>query len=126
MTVEDVEDGAGSFQALDEIYARYQAAEKIPGLVFGVVRNGALAYAKGLGITSVDTKAPVGPETFFRIASMTKVITSLGILLLRDRGKLALDAPVKDFLGGFGDQRLPTKDSRPIVLQDLLTHLGGL
>ncbi len=60
MTVEDTEDGAGSFQALDEIYARYQEAEKIPGLAFGVVRNGSLAYAKGLGIVSVESKAPVG------------------------------------------------------------------
>ena len=126
MTVEDVEDGAGSFQALDEIYTRYQQAEKIPGLAFGIVRNGQLAYAKGLGITSVESKAPVGTETFFRIASMTKVVTAMGILLLRDRGSLTLDSPVKDFLSGFGDQRLPTKDSRPISLRDLLTHLGGL
>lgn len=126
MTTEDAEDGAGSFQALDDIYARYQEAEKIPGLAFGVVRNGRLAYAKGLGIVSVDSKAPVGTETFFRIASMTKVVTAMGILLLRDRGALTLDAPVKDFIGGFGDQRLPTKDSRPVTLRDLLTHVGGL
>jgi CubicO group peptidase (beta-lactamase class C family) len=125
-TAEAQDNGADSFQALDEIYARHQEAEKIPGLSFGVVRNGQLAYAKGLGIVSVDSKAPVGTETFFRIASMTKVVTAMGILLLRDRGKLELDAPVKDFLAGFGDQRLPTKDSRPITLRDLLTHVGGL
>jgi CubicO group peptidase (beta-lactamase class C family) len=126
MTVEEAEDdGAGRFQALDAIYARYQETEKIPGLAFGVVRDGTLAYAKGLGIVSTETKAAVGPETFFRIASMTKVVTAIGILLLRDRGKLALDAPLKSFLSGFGDERLPTRDSRPIVLQDLLTHVGG-
>jgi CubicO group peptidase (beta-lactamase class C family) len=126
MTVEESEDnGAGEFQALDEIYARYQEAEKLPGLAFGVLRNGALAYAKGLGIVSVESKAPVGTETFFRIASMTKVVTAIGILLLRDRGKLALEAPLKTYLSGFGDERLPTKDSRPIILQDLLTHVGG-
>jgi CubicO group peptidase (beta-lactamase class C family) len=123
MTIEEAEEGA--FRALDEIYAAYQQAEKLPGLAFGVVRNGRLAYGKGLGITSVDTKAPVGTETFFRIASMTKVVTAMGILLLRDRGKLALDAPLKDFLAGFDDRRLPTKDSRPITLRDLLTHVGG-
>ena len=55
MTIEDAEDGAGSFEALDEIYTRYQQAEKIPGLAFGVVRNGQLAYAKGLGIISVES-----------------------------------------------------------------------
>ena len=118
MTVEEAEDdGAGRFQAPDAIYARYQETEKIPGLAFGVVRDGTIAYAKGLGIVSVETKAAVGPETFFRIASMTKVVTAIGILLLRDRGKLALDAPLKSFLSGFGDERLPTRDSRPIVLQ---------
>jgi serine-type D-Ala-D-Ala carboxypeptidase/endopeptidase len=126
MPVEESQnDGAGHFQALDEIYARYQEAEKIPGLAFGIVRNGALVYGKGLGIASVETKAPVGTETFFRIASMTKVVTAIGILLLRDRGSLTLDTPLKSFIAGFGDQRLPTKDSRPITLQDLLTHVGG-
>src|SRR5690348_15756574 len=103
MSVENADDGAGVFQALDDIYARYQEAEKLPGLAFGVVRNGQLAYAKGLGIVSVDSKAPVGTETFFRIASMTKVVTAMGILLLRDRGKLSLETPIKDFIGGFGD-----------------------
>jgi CubicO group peptidase (beta-lactamase class C family) len=126
MSVENADDGAGVFQALDDIYARYQEAEKLPGLAFGVVRNGQLAYAKGLGIVSVDSKAPVGTETFFRIASMTKVVTAMGILLLRDRGKLSLETPIKHFIGGFGDERLPTKDSRLITVQDLLTHVGGL
>src|SRR3569833_376898 len=126
MSVEGAEDSAGEFEALDAIYARYQAAEKLPGLSFGIVRNGELVYAKGRGIVSVDTKAAGGTETFFRIASMTKVVTAMGILLLRDQGKLSLQAPVKDFIAGFGDQRLPTKDSRPISVQDLLTHVGGL
>ena len=43
--------------------------------------------------------------------------------MLRDRGSLVLDAPLKTFISGFGDQRLATKDSRPITLQDLLTHV---
>jgi CubicO group peptidase (beta-lactamase class C family) len=123
---EEVESGAERFEALDAIYAQYQQAERLPGLAFGVVRDGKLAYAKGLGIVSVDTKAPVGIETFFRIASMTKVVTAMGILLLRDRGRLSLQAPIKDFIGGFDEERLPTRDSRPIAVQDLLTHVGGL
>src|SRR4051812_7936835 len=98
------------FEGLDAIYARFQQAENIPGLVFGVVRDGQLAYVKGLGVASLESKAPVLPETFFRIASMTKCVTSLGILLLRDRGKLALDTPVASLVPSFADIRLPTTD----------------
>ena len=49
------------FQELDAIYARYQQAENIPGLVYGVIQGGALAHAKGLGVASLETKAPVVP-----------------------------------------------------------------
>jgi serine-type D-Ala-D-Ala carboxypeptidase/endopeptidase len=113
------------FQDLDAIYARFQQAESIPGLVFGVVCDGKLAYLKGLGVASRETNAPVGPETFFRIASMTKCVTSLAVLLLRDRGKLSLDASVESLVPSFGKLRLPTADSRPITLRDLLTHVAG-
>ena len=113
------------FQDLDAIYARYQQAESIPGLVYGVVQNGKLVHAKGMGIASLETKAPVQPETFFRIASMTKCVTALAVLLLRDRGKLALDATVAGLVPSFAKLRLPTADSRPITLRDLLTHVAG-
>jgi hypothetical protein len=102
------------FQDLDTIYARFQQAENIPGLVFGVIQGGNLAYVKGLGVASLESKAPVEPETFFRIASMTKCVTSLAVLLLRDRGKLALDANVADLVPSFAKLRLPTADSRTI------------
>src|SRR5689334_321535 len=113
------------FEDLDAIYARYQQAEHIPGLVYGVVRDGKLAHVQGIGVASLETKAPVGPETFFRIASMTKCVTTLAVLLLRDRGKLSLDATVASLVPSFAKLKLPTADSRPISLRDLLTHVAG-
>ena len=113
------------FQDLDAIYARFQQSENIPGMVFGVVQGGKLAYVKGLGLASRETNAPVGPETFFRIASMTKCVTALAVLLLRDRGKLALDATVESLVPSFAKLRLPTADSRAVTLRDLLTHTAG-
>src|SRR3954464_12628106 len=74
--------GGTMFQDLDAIYARFQQAQNIPGLVFGVIQDGKLAYVKGLGVAALDSKAPVQPETFFRIASMTKCVTALAVLLL--------------------------------------------
>jgi D-alanyl-D-alanine-carboxypeptidase/D-alanyl-D-alanine-endopeptidase len=113
------------FQDLDAIYARYQQDENIPGLVYGVIQGGKLVHVKGLGVASLESKAPVQPETFFRIASMTKCVTSLAVLLLRDRGRLSLDAPVESLVPSFAKLRLPTTDSRPISLRDLLTHVAG-
>jgi D-alanyl-D-alanine-carboxypeptidase/D-alanyl-D-alanine-endopeptidase len=113
------------FQDLDAIYARFQQAENIPGLVFGVVQDGQLAYAKGLGVAALDSKAPVGPETFFRIASMTKCVTALAVLLLRDRGMLSLDATLASLVPSAAALNLPSADSRPITLRDLLTHTAG-
>ena len=113
------------FQDLDAIYARFQQAENIPGLVYGLVQGGKLVHVKGLGVTALESKAPVLPETFFRIASMTKCVTSLAVLLLRDRGKLSLDATLDSLVPSFAKLRLPTADSRPITLRDLLTHQAG-
>jgi CubicO group peptidase (beta-lactamase class C family) len=113
------------FQDLDAIYARYQQAENIPGLVYGVVQDGKLAHVKGIGVASLESETPVGPETFFRIASMTKCVTALAVLLLRDRGKLPLDARVESLVPAFSRVALPTEDSRPITLRHLLTHSAG-
>jgi CubicO group peptidase (beta-lactamase class C family) len=114
------------FQDLDAVYAQFQQAENIPGLVYGVIQGGKLAHVKGMGVASLETNAPVQPETFFRIASMTKCVTSLAVLLLRDRGRLSLDSTVESLVPSFAKLRLPTADSRPITLRDLLTHVGGL
>ena len=113
------------FQDIDAIYARFQQAENIPGLVYGVIQGGKLAHVKGLGVASRETQAPVEAETFFRIASMTKCVTALAVLLLRDRDKLALDATVESLVPSFAKLRLPTSDSGPITLRDLLTHNAG-
>ena len=116
---------ATMFPALDAFYQRYQKAENLPGLVYGVVREGRLVHVQGMGLASVETGAPVQAETFFRIASMTKVVTALAVLLLRDRGALSLDATLESFVPSFAKIGLPTADSRPITLRDLLTHVAG-
>jgi CubicO group peptidase (beta-lactamase class C family) len=113
------------FENLDAIYARYREAERIPGLVYGVVRDGKLVHVKGIGVAALESQAPVGPETFFRIASMTKCVTSLAVLLLRDRGKLPLDARVESLVPAFAKVALPTSDSRPVTLRHLMTHSAG-
>src|SRR5690242_4661293 len=69
---------------VDRIFERFAAAEKITGMVWGVVIDGRLAHVASTGMRNRDTKAGVDASTVFRIASMTKSFTALAILKLRD------------------------------------------
>src|SRR5580765_2151280 len=80
---------------IDRIYADWQSAAHVPGLVYGIVADGKLVYVKGLGVQDVASGRRVTPDSLFRIASMSKAFTALAILKLRDEGRLSLDAPAE-------------------------------
>ena len=83
---------------IDQGMERYRLDAHIPGMVWGVVKDGRLVHAKGAGVQDIESKRPVTAETLFRIASMTKAFTALSVLKLRDDGKLALDAPAETYV----------------------------
>ena len=97
-----------------------------PGLSAGLVRDGGLAHVTALGLADIEAKRPVGRETAFRIASMTKNMTALAVLSLRDAGKLALDAPLAEYVPQFAAVKPATRDSAPVTLRHLLSHMAGL
>ena len=72
---------------IDALFAKFQADQHVPGLVYGIVKDGRLAYVKGIGVQDIKDKRPVTADSLFRIASMTKAFTALSILQLRDEGK---------------------------------------
>jgi D-alanyl-D-alanine-carboxypeptidase/D-alanyl-D-alanine-endopeptidase len=117
--------GAPDFSRLDGIFEDYRLDAHVPGMVFGVVMDGRLAYVKGLGVQDLDGRRPVTADTLFRIASMTKAFTALSILKLRDDGQLALDAPAETYVPEMRAWRYPTQDSPRIRVRDLLTHTAG-
>lgn len=110
---------------IDALFAKYQADQHIPGMVYGVVKDGKLAYVKGLGVQNIDDERPVTPDSLFRIASMTKAFTALSILKLRDDGKLCLDDLAEQYVPEMKGWTYPTKDSPRIRVRDLLQHVGG-
>ena len=110
---------------IDALFAKYQAEQHIPGLVYGVVKDGRLAYVRGIGVQSLTDKRPVTPDSLFRIASMTKAFTALAILKLRDDGKLRLDDLAEDHIPEMKGWTYPTKDSPRIRVRDLLQHVAG-
>ena len=110
---------------IDALFARYQADQHIPGLVYGIVQDGKLVYLKGRGVQDVTTGTPVDGDTLFRIASMTKAFTALAVLNLRDRGKLRLDDLAEDYVPEMKRWTYPTADSPRIRGRDLLHHVAG-
>ena len=110
---------------VDRVMEAYRLDSHIPGMVWGIVKDGRLVHVKGAGVQDIESKRPVTPETLFRIASMTKAFTALSILKLRDDGKLSLDAPAETYVPELRGWKYPTDDSPKIRVRDLLTHTAG-
>jgi CubicO group peptidase (beta-lactamase class C family) len=110
------------------------ARGQLPGAVW-LVAQGEQVTVDTLGMTAVDGNTPMARDTIFRIASMTKPLTSLSVLMLVEDGKLALDAPLEKWLpelahrrvlkriDGPIDETVPAK--RPITVRDLLAFTFG-
>ena len=108
------------------VLTKWMAENHVPGMVFGVVKDGRLAYVRAGGVQDTAQQRPVTPDTLFRIASMTKAFTALSILKLRDEGRLALDDPADRYVPQLRGWTYPTSDSPRITIRDLLTHSTGM
>jgi CubicO group peptidase (beta-lactamase class C family) len=116
------------------------AAGRLPGAVVGISRGGDVVRLAAHGFRDPATREPMTVDTLFWIASMTKPVTTVGALLLHERGRLVLDAEVGEYLPAFAGLRvwdraaatpaggaLPTRPAarQPTVL-DLLRHTAGI
>ena len=111
---------------IDARFLDYQTEQHVPGLVWGIVKDGELVYFKTSGVANLETEAPVTADSLFSIASMSKAFTALAILKLRDEGKLYLDAPAEYYVPELRGWTYPTTDSPRIRVRDLLAHVSGL
>ncbi len=116
---------ASPFAAVDAAVAAFAQEQQIPGLAAGIVQGGRLVHATTVGLADIEGSRPVAAGTAFRIASMTKNMTALAILALRDQGRLALDAPLSTYVPQFAAVAPATSDSPPVSLRHLLTHVAG-
>lgn len=113
------------YSQIEAASAAFAEQEKIPGLAAGIVQGGRLVHVTALGVADREAGRRVGAGTAFRIASMTKNMTALAILSLRDRGKLQLDAPLAQYVPQFAAVKPATGDSAPVTIRHLLTHTAG-
>jgi CubicO group peptidase (beta-lactamase class C family) len=115
-----------ALHSLDARFATLRDEARIPGVAWGVVRDGALVHAGGAGTTRVGDDRRPDAGSVFRIASMTKSFTASTVLLLRDEGRLRLDDPAGAYVPELAGWRPPTADSMPVTLRQLLTMSAGL
>ncbi|MBN1291316.1 MAG: serine hydrolase [Candidatus Latescibacteria bacterium] len=109
-----------------EAWIEAQIAYKdVPGMSVGIVYDQEMIWSKGFGNADRANKTPASPATIYRIASISKLFTSVAILKLRDEGKLQLDDPIKKHLPWFNiKNNFP--DAPVITIRHLLTHTSGL
>nr|MDO8111496.1 serine hydrolase domain-containing protein [Candidatus Sigynarchaeota archaeon] len=112
---------------LDDLDPAIEAAfskSPIPGLAIGILYDGKLVHEKYLGNASLKNKAPIDATTIFRLASISKTFTTIGILQLWESGKLKLDDPVNAFLPK--GKVLVKKGWPEVTFLHLLTHQAGI
>ncbi len=114
---------------------RHIDARDISGAVTLVARNGRIAYSGAMGVMDLESKKPMPKDAIFRIASMSKPVTGVAILMLVEEGKIRLTDPVSRFIPEFHGMKVAVAAEpqfytvpaeREITIRDLLTHVSGL
>jgi D-alanyl-D-alanine carboxypeptidase len=111
---------AARFKAEADLLVQAAYPADGPGAVLLVARGGHVVYASGRGLADVGAGRPIGPDTIFRLGSITKQFTAAVVLQLVHEGKLSLDDPISRFFPDF-----PQPGARATVRQ-LLNHVSGL
>jgi CubicO group peptidase (beta-lactamase class C family) len=109
---------------MDSHFSQHQLAKNIPGVAYGLIKDGKLIHTNGFGETVIASGKSPNESSVFRIASMTKSFTATAVLLLRDRGKLRLDDDITMYLPWTDSIGIP-EFGHVITIRDLLTMNAG-
>ncbi|MBB6111144.1 serine hydrolase domain-containing protein [Mucilaginibacter lappiensis] len=125
-------------QRIDHLIESNIDSGYINGAVGFIARNGKIVYHKSFGIADVEQKKLMDNDNIFRIASQTKAITSVAVMMLFEEGKFLLDEPISKYIPAFAHPKVidlyNEKDTtyttvpakREITIRDLLTHTSGI
>ena len=124
-------------QKLDNAMNEWVQKEWMNGGVALVIHDGKVAYYKAAGYNDISSKSPLKKDDIFRIASQTKAVTSVAIMMLFDDGKLLLDDPVSKYIPAFKNQSVLEKFNadttyttvpakKEVSIRELLTHTSGI
>lgn len=111
---------------------------EVAGTVAVIARDGVIGYHKAFGMADIANQKPMEKSSLFRIASMSKLMTVVGALMLFEKGNFTMDTNVKDFLPEFGDpvimkdwdeakkEFVTEKSKNPIKIKHLFSHTSGI
>lgn len=133
---EDVGMSSERLERLTATFDNYAKDGRLAGGVTLVIRRGKVVYFRSFGQRDREAGAAMKNDTIFRIASQSKAVTSVGIMLLQEQGKLLISDPVSKFLPEFANTTVAVpkpdggydvvKAKRQITIRDLLTHTAGI
>lgn len=127
---------AERFARIDPVLESYVADGRLAGAVTFIVRRGSVVHNKAFGFRDLEAREAMQPDSLFRIASQTKAIVSVAVLILQEEGKLLLADHVGKYLPEYLQTTVAVPDdadgydvvpaTRPITIRDLLTHTAGI
>ncbi len=133
---EQVGFSSSRFQRLDQLFESYIASNKLVGISATAARQGQTIYLEKFGAADTEPAKPIEFDTIFRIASMSKPITSVAAMMLYEQGKFHLNTPVREFIPEFkdlkvfmseADGKLELEDLHTeVTMRHLFTHTSGL
>lgn len=127
---------ASSLQQIDALLEQAVERKQVAGAVALIARDGIIGYHQARGFQDVEAGNEMNTDSLFRIASMSKPVTSVAVMILVDDGRLKVTDPVSKYLPEFknpkvlkpgsGDDSELVPAGREITVHDLLTHTSGL
>lgn len=121
---------------IDALMQAYIDQQKFAGITTVVARHGQIAHFECFGRRNLETNQPMEPDTLLRLCSMTKLITTVAVLMLYEEGRLQLEDPVAGFIPGVAGMKVwheatagglqLVEQERAMTIRDLLTHTAGI
>ncbi|MBR7137334.1 MAG: beta-lactamase family protein [Clostridia bacterium] len=124
-------------ELLEARYAEDAADAKVGGVAVRICQEGEVVYENYFGTISPDSTVPLHPDIIFRLASMTKPITGVAIMILADRGLISIEDTVETYFPEFANRTVVVTDENgkvvgkkaakePLRIKHLLSHTSGL
>jgi CubicO group peptidase (beta-lactamase class C family) len=132
----DVGLSAERLARLDSVFRDYHDRQALPGAVLLVARNGRIAHLEAFGLRDRESGSRMTTDAIFRIASQTKALVSVAIMMLQEEGRLLIGDPVARYIPAFDSTTVAVEREgggydivpadRAITIRDLLTHTSGI
>lgn len=119
-------DSIPNVKAIDNVMQAFVDSAHIPGAVTMVVSKDKVLHLGSVGVADYETKSPMESDRLFWIASMTKPITAVALLMLQDEGGLSVDDLVSKYIPEFGSLKTPSGKNANLTIMQVMNHTSGL